>query len=77
MLTQLMAKLNVLLSEGDPEAAAVLTELRPALSGTTLVAALDALEDALSNFDFDLALTLLPSLQRAVEGAGATSAGAQ
>ena len=41
------------------------------------VAALDALEDALSNFDFDLALTLLPSLQPAAEAAGATSAGAQ
>ena len=79
VLTQLMAKLKVLLSESDPEAAAVLSELRTSWSGTTVVAALDALEDALSNFDFDLALTLLPSIQRAVEGegAGATSAGAQ
>jgi two-component system, sensor histidine kinase and response regulator len=77
VLTQLTAKLKVLLSESDPEAAAVLTELRPALSGTAVVAALDALEDALSNFDFDLALTLLPSLQPAAEAAGATSAGAQ
>ena len=75
-LTQLTAKLKVLLSESDPEAAAVLTALRPALSGTAVVAALDALEDALSNFDFDLALTLWPSLQHAVEAAGATSAGA-
>jgi len=75
VLTQLMAKLKVLLSESDPEAAAVLSELRTSWSGTTVVAALDAFEDALSNFDFDLALTLWPSLQQAVEAAGATSAG--
>ena len=67
-------RLKVLLAESDPDAVAAVTELRPLLSGAAALAAVDAMAEALADFDFDRALTLLPPIELAAAAQGTDGA---
>jgi PAS domain S-box-containing protein len=55
----LLAQLRDLLADDDTDAAIVLDKLQPLLAGTALAAALDAIRQAVDDYDFEAALTAL------------------
>jgi PAS domain S-box-containing protein len=63
-LAPLLDKLRALLEDDDADAAAVLDELRELLAGQPLLEKLDALGQAIDDFDFELALQQLADLER-------------